>query len=336
MRVVVVGAGLAGLCAAGDLRDAGHEVVVLDKGTGPGGRMATRRIGGATVDHGAQFFTVRTDRIARAVEQWRAEGLVREWSRGFGPTPDGYPRYAVVGGMNALAKHLAHGTDVRSRSLAFAIRRAPTSARVPAWQVVVDSGEVHPADAVVVATPVPQALALTIMAEVTLPDALRTIDYDRTLALLAVLDRAPAIPEPGAVQNGDPTFSMIVDNVRKGVSAIPAVTAHASAEVSLARWDDDRDATHRALFAALEPWLGGASVVDSQVKCWRLATPQSTWPEPCWTAPDAPGALVLAGDAFAGPEVAGPKIEAAITSGWAAAAAVLARAGIARSGTAGA
>ncbi len=330
MRVVVVGAGLAGLCAAGDLRAAGHDVVVLDKGTGPGGRMATRRIGAATVDHGAQFFTVRTDRFAQAVEQWRAECLVREWCSGFGPTPDGYPRYAVVGGMNALAKHLALGIDVRYRSLAFAIRHAPTSAPKAPWQVVVDTGEVLAADAVVVATPVPQALALTITAEVSLPDGLRVIDYDRTLALLAVLDRPPAIPEPGAVQNGDPTFSMIVDHARKGVSAVPAVTAHASAEVSLARWDDDRHATHRSLLGALEPWLGRATVVDSQVKRWRLATPQSTWPEPCWTAPDGAGPLVLAGDAFTGPQVAGPKIEAAITSGWAAAAAVLAHTGTTR------
>ena len=328
MRVVVVGAGLAGLCAAGDLRDAGHAVVVLDKGTGPGGRMATRRIGSANVDHGAQFFTVRTDRFARAVEHWHADGLVHEWCRGFGPTPDGYPRYVVAGGMNALAKHLAHGVDVRSRTLAFAVRRGPASAA--AWQVVVDTGDVLAADAVVVATPVPQALALTITAEVALPDALRAIDYDRTLALLAVLDRTAAIPEPGAVHNGDPTFSMIVDNSRKGVSAVPAVTAHASSKVSLARWDDDRDATHHALLGALEPWLGGANVVESQVKRWRLATPQSTWPEPCWAAPDAAGTLVLAGDAFAGPQVAGPKIEAAITSGWAAASAVLARSGTAR------
>ncbi|MSO32728.1 MAG: FAD-dependent oxidoreductase, partial [Ilumatobacteraceae bacterium] len=60
-RVVVVGAGIAGLTAARALSHAGHSVIVLDKGRSVGGRMATRRIGDATVDHGAQFFTVRSD-----------------------------------------------------------------------------------------------------------------------------------------------------------------------------------------------------------------------------------------------------------------------------------
>jgi predicted NAD/FAD-dependent oxidoreductase len=53
VRIVVVGAGLAGLTAARSLVAGGHDVLVLDKGRSPGGRMATRRIGGATFDHGA-------------------------------------------------------------------------------------------------------------------------------------------------------------------------------------------------------------------------------------------------------------------------------------------
>ena len=56
---VVIGAGIAGLCAAEQLVAAGRHVVVLDKARGIGGRMATRRVGAAVCDHGAQFFTVR-------------------------------------------------------------------------------------------------------------------------------------------------------------------------------------------------------------------------------------------------------------------------------------
>ncbi|MCU1389006.1 MAG: hypothetical protein JWL72_2344, partial [Ilumatobacteraceae bacterium] len=73
-------------------------MTVLDKGQSPGGRLATRRIGTATLDHGAQFFTVRSDAFAAFVAPHRASGLVREWCRGFG-IDDGYPRYAVTGGM---------------------------------------------------------------------------------------------------------------------------------------------------------------------------------------------------------------------------------------------
>ena len=54
--VAVVGAGMAGLSAARALVDAGRSVVVFDKGRGIGGRMATRRLGAAVFDHGAQYF----------------------------------------------------------------------------------------------------------------------------------------------------------------------------------------------------------------------------------------------------------------------------------------
>ena len=67
--VVVIGAGIAGLIAAGELKRAGLHVLVLDKGRGVGGRIATRRIGGATFDHGAQFITQRNPRFAAVLEK---------------------------------------------------------------------------------------------------------------------------------------------------------------------------------------------------------------------------------------------------------------------------
>jgi predicted NAD/FAD-dependent oxidoreductase len=43
MRIGIVGAGMAGLSCAEGLANHGHDVVLLDKGRGPGGRMSTRR-----------------------------------------------------------------------------------------------------------------------------------------------------------------------------------------------------------------------------------------------------------------------------------------------------
>ena len=52
--VVIIGAGMAGLACARHLADAGLAVVLLDKGRGVGGRVATRRVGDMQFDHGAQ------------------------------------------------------------------------------------------------------------------------------------------------------------------------------------------------------------------------------------------------------------------------------------------
>ena len=313
VRIVVVGAGLAGLTAARSLTASGHEVLVLDKGRSPGGRMATRRIGDATLDHGAQFFTVRGDAFAAQVAAWQVDGIVREWCHGFTPDGDGFPRYIGTRGMSAIAKHMAVGLDVRCGAMVFVIRRA--GAGRTGWEVVVDDGTVHAADAVISTCPLPQTFSLLFEAGVDLPRELVADDYDRTIALLTVLDRPSSVPPPGGVQQPDGIFSFVADNSAKGVSSVPAVTLHAGPAWSLEHWDHDRQAVRDALVEAARPWLGSARLVEAQVKRWRFATPRSPWPEPCWVAPE--GSLVVAGDAFAG-----PKVEGAFNSGLAAAAAL--------------
>ncbi|MSO88252.1 MAG: hypothetical protein EXQ71_12170 [Acidimicrobiia bacterium] len=124
-RVLVVGAGVAGLTAARNLSDS-YDVVVLDKGRGVGGRLATRRIGDATFDHGAQFITTHTPEFAEVVAGWERAGVARPWFQGrIGPggivDPDGHTRFRGVATMNAIAKHLAEGLDVRVSSRVVAL-----------------------------------------------------------------------------------------------------------------------------------------------------------------------------------------------------------------------
>jgi renalase len=266
------------------------------------------------VDHGAQFFTVRDEQFERVVAGWIADDLVVEWTRGF-EREDGHPRYVVRGGMNALAKHLARGVDVRCPSLVFSVHRRRADGPGPAWDVTLDDGTVHGADAVVVTCPLAQSYSLLATAEMQVPETLWRTDYDRTLALLAVLDRPSAVPAPGGVQT-DPSFTFIGDNAAKGVSAVPAVTFHANPAWSHEHWDHDPAVVADELVELARPWFGDAVLVDHQVKRWRFATPRSIWPDRCWT-PDDGSRVAVAGDAFAG-----PRVEGAALSGLAAADAV--------------
>lgn len=274
--------------------------------------MATRRIGPATLDHGAQFFTVRSSELDALVSRWVAADVVFEWCRGFTQPADGFPRYAVRGGMNALPKHLAGGLHVRYGALVFAVSPAAGG-----WEVLLDDGSRHHCDGLVLTCPVPQSFSLLVTAEVELPQVLVRTDYDRTLCLLAVLDRPSAVPAPGGLQ-GVPDLTFVGDNQAKGISAVPALTVHADPAWSAAWWSADRAATADALLALAAPFVGSATVLDAQVKRWRFATPQAIWPEPCWVAPSGPP-VVLAGDAFAG-----PRVEGAVLSGLAAADVILA------------
>jgi renalase len=309
VRVVVVGAGVAGLVAARNLA-ADHRVVVLDKGRSVGGRLATRRIGNAVLDHGAQFFTVRTDRFRTQVDDWLARDVARVWCHGFG-AGDGHPRYVGTHGMTTLAKDLAVGLDVRCSTMVFSIRPGGDS-----WHVVIDDGTIVPADVIVLTSPVPQSWALLMESGVEVPAALTKVEYERTIGLLVVLDGPSAVPRPGGVQldpyDAGATFAFVADNAAKGISAVPALTLHATVPFSHARWEDPIDVLRAELLAAASPWIGDAPVVEVQVKKWRFATPIEPWPDPCRALP---GGIVLAGDAFAG-----PKVEGAFTSGLAAAA----------------
>ena len=109
---------MAGLTAASELQRAGCRVLVLDKGRGVGGRLATRRTDLGAFDHGAQFFTARDPQFRSRVEAWQAAGIVRAWATGFALAAgafkhDGETRFCGVNGMASIAKHLASGLDVR-------------------------------------------------------------------------------------------------------------------------------------------------------------------------------------------------------------------------------
>jgi oxygen-dependent protoporphyrinogen oxidase len=67
--IVVVGAGIAGLTAAYQLKKAGHDVLVLDMNNYVGGRMANVEWEGFLVDIGAKFVTTADKSLLRVVDE---------------------------------------------------------------------------------------------------------------------------------------------------------------------------------------------------------------------------------------------------------------------------
>jgi predicted NAD/FAD-dependent oxidoreductase len=329
--VIVVGAGLAGLVAAHRLSAAGAQVHLLEKGAGPGGRLATRRIDGARLDHGAQFFTVRSTEFSRLVDAWRSEGCpVDVWGHGLaradhithGPAAactggDSHPRYVVRGGMNVLATHLARGLDVRPSAPVSSL--APRSGR---WRVTLATGEVAAADHAVLTPPVPQSLSLLDAEGRWLPASARrrleAVTYDPCLALLARLDRDPGLPHPGGVQIADGPVRFLGDNRAKGVSAEPSLTVHLAGDVSRTRYDEEDEAVAADVLPWIRPWLDGADVVAWQLKRWRYSQPIDLDGQRCLSLAVDGARLTVAGDGFAE-----AKVEGAARSGLAAATAIL-------------
>ena len=143
-------------------------------------------------------------------------------------------------------------------------------------------------------------------------DALATISYDPCLAVMAVLDGPSGLPEPGAVDPADGPIDWMADNLLKGVSAVPAVTIHATADFSRSHWEaSDDDVADELLVAAC--LASGVVPATVQVQRWRYAKPSVVHPARCLLV-DGMAPLVCAGDAFGG-----AKVEGAALSGAAAA-----------------
>jgi len=324
---LVVGAGLAGLVAARELRRRGVGVVVFDKGRGAGGRLATRRIGDAVFDHGAQFFTVREAEFGRHVDEWLRAGVVREWCCGFADgdgmlRADGHPRYCGTSGMTGIAKYLATDLDLRT-----GVRVERVVARDGGWDVTTDAGESWRAASLLLTPPVPQSLALVesggFILDAESRASLARINYDPCIAVMATFAGMVTLPPPGAVQieGGEPVY-WIADNNRKSVSPRASTfTIHAGADFSRAHWEaDDALIVATLMGHAAKFWrdAGGqpiekVEVENWQVKRWRYSKPAVMHAER-FLAVRTPPPLVFAGDAFGD-----ARVEGATLSGLAAA-----------------
>lgn len=318
MRVLIVGAGLSGLLAARELMRRGHTVEVVDKGRSVGGRLATRRLGPGCADIGAQFFTVRSPAMQARLLEWQHAGLVYHWANGWANAAgdvrrQGHPRYAVRGGMTALAKYLAQGVAIYLN-----VELHSLSVQGAQWVASSSTGQSFDAEAVILTPPAPQSLALLTAGNVPLaPEdrhALQHIVYEPCLTGLLRLEGETHLPEPGAVLSPSPNIHWLADNRRKGISPEAAIlTVQATPEFSRAHYEAAEAEVLSVFLGDLRPWLNGARVVEQQLKRWRYAQPMLIHPQRCLVARGVPP-LVFAGDAFGE-----GRFEAAVLSGLAAA-----------------
>ena len=299
---LVIGAGIAGLMAATILSTAGVSVRIVDKGRGPGGRMATRRWAGAVFDHGDQFFTVRDARFARWVEQWRVLGLVQPWYD-LGNTGR---HYRGGPGMTAIAKHLASKLDVQRQAFVEKVIRLDDQ-----WQVVVRGGEILTASHLLVTAPVPQALTLldASLMELEKADqhALRAVHYHRCIAALATLDRPSGITKhQGALKLSGEPIQWISDNYRKGISTeVPSVTIQSTPSFAEEHWDTKDSIRIPILLEAASEFLS-ANVISFHGHRWGYSQPTSAFGKEAFVVSRL--RLALAGDGFAGGRVEGAAV----------------------------
>ncbi len=336
---LIIGAGVAGLVAARRVQESGWRALVIDKGRHPGGRLATRSVGGLACDHGAQFLSVRDPRFATLVEGWERAGQVRRWCDGFPVltaggvvAADGHPRWCAPGGFRTLGANLAEGLEVRSFTTVTHLDPAPEGG----WIVALVPGdtvrgastgpeEQVNAEAIICTLPGPQAAALLMASGLPVPEALTRIAYQPCHALLMAWPHAmeAILPAPGGVRIEDPSLPLgwMASQRAKGVTTTGEVlVVHATGGWSAKAEAVDpalllpplRDAARAALTRLGVRWPALPEV--EVLHRWKYSLPIRTETEEFLRLP-APSPFLLAGDGFGDR----PRIEGAALSGLAAA-----------------
>ena len=319
---IVLGAGISGLSAAGTLRRAGHQVLVLEKSRGLGGRAATRRWESLPVDHGAQFFTARSDAFRSQVAEWLALGVCHEWCRGLHryregallpPEADHHPRYACRTGMSALGSALAEAGGITMERQS-QVTRVLCQDRV--WTLTCEDGKSFRTRRLIVTSPPPQGAELLAGPAPEAAAFLRGMAMDPCLALAAQFPRR-SIPWHG-IQSGDATISWIGHDTSKRPDlhhGRTIIVVHASPAFSRAHYGEPEEKIREALLVRASEMSGEDFRQPESIflQRWRYAMPTHPPEGPPARAFDLPSPLILAGESFAG-----GKIEGAWLSGRAA------------------
>ncbi len=321
-EVCVVGAGWAGLTAARRLHAAGRDVVVLEKARGPGGRCSTRRQEDFAFDHGAQYFTARSDAFSEAVRGWKAQGLLRAWNPRitvFGPRPSDAgrsPDERLVGlpGMNGVLKHLAAGLDCR-----FGVRVERLGRNDGCWVIGTDaSGQEVRARYLLMTAPPQQAAALLSNLSDLAP-AVAKVPMNPCWAMMLGFDQAIEADFDAAFDNEGPLAWLARNSSKPGRSG-EAWVLHASPDWSGWHLEDDAASVAGKLLDAFRQRVPAARSLQPRVASahrWRYALAPEPLKRSCLS--DAGAGLVVAGD-----WCAGNRIEGAWTSGMASAEEILA------------
>ena len=302
--IAIIGSGMAGLACARRLADAGLASVVLDKGRGIGGRVATRRVGDLQFDHGAQYVNAHGAGFAAMLGGLSVAG----WQDGTGRTHS-----VGVPGMSAIPKALGAGLDMRQNAQVTRLVQGGDD-----WVLHLDTGTTRAAQ-VVVTVPAPQVAGL-LGADHQLVAALAPVRMAPCLTLMAAVT-APArfITRQDA---DDPLAWIAQDSTKPGRPQGVATQWVAQAGEAFSRAHLENTPTEIAarMLPLLCDRLGVPldQVTHASTHRWRYARVTQALGQPFLCSPDA--TLYLGGD-----WCIGPRIEAAWTSGTAIADDILAR-----------
>lgn len=286
---------MVGLSCAQALNRQSHDIILFDKGRGPGGRMSTRRfdtpLREAGFDHGAQYLTARDPAFVAQVDRWAQAGHVAGWA------PAGADAWVGTPAMNAPIRAMANDCDVR-------------------WSTAIDilthdgdwSIGDERFDVAIIAVPAEQVAPLAVAHDAALADVARSAVSDPCWTAMAAFDGLVPIDTD---RLGDVGIigSAVRNSAKPGRTGPDAWVLQGNADWSRAHLEDEPEMVGRILVEAFADRMGVGmpAIIATRVHRWRYAKAGALERGAFWNADIGLGAC--------GDWLLGPRIEAAWLSG---------------------
>lgn len=298
MNIAIIGTGIAGATLGRLLNQSGHHVAMLDKGRGIGGRMASRYTHTHVHDHGAQFFTARTEAFQHLLQEF--PDAVAEWDAKvttLSPNDKPYkrdwfePHFIATPRMNSLCKALLKDLPVQ-----LGVRVTGITPAESGHEVLIENEGTQCYDWVISTAPMEQTLAL--LPDVSTPSWLHKISYTPCFALMGSLSEAPGFD--AAVVKDSIIDWIGISSSKPCRQSEPGLVAHANPAWSIEHLEDDPGDVQQAIEEALSA-VGVEIPKDSSLHRWRYARVTEEAEYPYWI--DGDKRLAACGDWGAGARV---------------------------------
>jgi hypothetical protein len=328
VSIAVIGGGIAGLACAWELARADAKVTLFERSRGLGGRLATRRQGQFTFDHGTQFITARGRPFTKFIEVAARAGVVAQWrprlledQRSWDAPIEEW----LVGtpGMSSLLRPLTRGIELQTGVSVHELVQGQRG-----WELQTDSGrENRIFNGLAVAVPAPQALTL-LGPHGRAFRRLVDVEMAPCWALMAAFDQPLPLTTAAFRWTTGPFTWAACNSSKPGRPQSPQTwVAHASAEWSRQNLNADARDAAPMLFDALGAALGVSLPAPARLEAhrWRHARVEKPLGVPCLIDEE-----VRAG--ACGDWCSAPRVEAAFDSGRALAHSMLSMVGLSTPG----
>lgn len=298
-KIIIVGAGIAGITLGNLLISKGFKPLILEKSRGVGGRIATRRHQNGKWDHGIPAIEFKS-LPSWAMESWKPVLVPVQLNSG--------PCFVSPNGLTHLAKSLTSSQEILKESKVSHLELTHTD---PKW-IVHDEKEQHfSANCIVFAIPAPQVLEILqrshLLESSQVWNSLKSIQYRPHIVLLAKTESGDILNYKSDLK---PPFELISDNGVKGIqNSNGFLSIYCNEQFSRDHFDKADDwilnLCKDRLFSEY-----GLRFSHIEVKRWRYSRAEKALPVPFLEAPtEAP--LYFIGDGFSGGDLNG-----ALRSAW--------------------